>query len=108
MPVLSGVLKPKSRRRNVVTAQKVILQVPKPLLLRADHLADELQTNRSNLIRIALEEKIERCEQERLDAELREGYLAMNELRVREHKDFEAIVSEILSTTERKEPSLVG
>ena len=52
-------------------------------------LADELQTNRSNLFRIALEEKIDRFEREELEAQLREGYVVMSELRTREHKEFE-------------------
>ena len=59
-----------------MNVQKVILQFPVPLLARADHLASELETNRSNFIRVAVEEKVDRHERERIGREIREGFAA--------------------------------
>lgn len=95
------------RRLNVLTAQKVILQVERRLLDRADQVATELQFNRSRFFRAAVQEKIERFEKDRLDAELREGYQAMSELRLREHRDLEGLTSDMLAT-ERTDSSNVG
>lgn len=58
------------------SSKKVIFQAPKTLITRADAVAAELAISRSELIRIAVLEKIERHEKEILDAELREGYTA--------------------------------
>ena len=68
--------KSKSRRRNDVSAQKVILQISPSLLKRADHWANQLQTNRSNFIRVAVEEKAARHERERIGREIQEGFAA--------------------------------
>jgi metal-responsive CopG/Arc/MetJ family transcriptional regulator len=53
----------------------VILQFSKPLLKRTDSVVERLQVNRSSFIRQAVEEKVERLENEQLEAELRDGYL---------------------------------
>lgn len=87
---------PKPRRQPVIPAQKVILQFPRPLLARADAVADVLQTNRSTFVRVAVEEKIQRFDRARLDEELREGYLEAEQWRTREYRDLDELACDAL------------
>jgi metal-responsive CopG/Arc/MetJ family transcriptional regulator len=68
--------------------QKVILQFPRPLLDRADQLAKKHHMKRSNLIRMAVEEKWEREERERLEEGLRKSYRELADQRAADVADF--------------------
>ena len=57
-------------------ARRVVIDFPEPLLLKAEHAADELNTNRSQLIRAAVSEFLARRERQKLNFELAEGYAA--------------------------------
>lgn len=80
-----------------VAVRKVILQFPTPLLDRADHLADQLHTNRSAFIRTAVEEKLDRTERERLEEELRAGYSELSVFRRSAYAELEELVSDSLT-----------
>ncbi|MSV27145.1 MAG: hypothetical protein EXQ52_00110 [Bryobacterales bacterium] len=82
--------------------KKVIVQFPATLLERAEALADSLHTDRSKLIRAALEEKVERLEREQLEATLREGYLANADLLMKTSAAFEDVVTDALNHDERE------
>ena len=86
-----------SATTRAVTTKKVIVQFPVPLLERTEALANALNTDRSKLIRTAVEEKIERLERERLEVELRDGYLANADLMMKTYTAFEGIVTEALN-----------
>ncbi|MDO8565151.1 MAG: hypothetical protein Q7R67_00795 [bacterium] len=66
----------KSWKRDVEPSQKVILQAPTTLIARADHAAQELQITRSKFVRVAIEEKLKRLEDEQLAQDIREGFAA--------------------------------
>ena len=57
-------------------AKRVVIDFPEPLLRNADHMANELRTNRSRLIRSAVKEFLERRERQKLNRELAAGYAA--------------------------------
>jgi metal-responsive CopG/Arc/MetJ family transcriptional regulator len=67
-------------RRNaavpVASLKRVIVEVPAPLLTRAERAIAELSTNRSELFRMAVEQYLETLERTKLERELAEGYIA--------------------------------
>jgi metal-responsive CopG/Arc/MetJ family transcriptional regulator len=67
-----------SRRRRGVGSQRerVLVEFPLRLLERADEAATELATSRSELIRSAVEQMIEKMEKARFEAELADAYAA--------------------------------
>jgi metal-responsive CopG/Arc/MetJ family transcriptional regulator len=83
-------------------SRKVIVQFPESLLERAEALAESLHTDRSKLIRAAVEEKLDQLERERLEAELREGYLANAELLVNTNAAFQELATELLNQDEQE------
>ena len=86
---------------NSASAKKIILYFPLHLLERTDNAAHLLHTDRSKLIREAVEEKVRHLERERLALELREGYIANADLDSRICREFEAADFEALQSTDR-------
>ena len=85
-----------------VRTKKVIVQFPAKLIERAEALANSMHTDRSKLIRAAVEEKIDQLERERLEADLREGYLANADLLMKTSSAFEDVVTEALNQDEQE------
>jgi len=62
--------------RSATATKKVIVEFPEDLLRRAEEVASELSTNRSELIRSAVEAYVLRRDAAALEKELAEGYRA--------------------------------
>lgn len=58
------------------TVKRVVVDFPKPLLARAERVVAELGMNRSELIRIAVEQYLEFLQRAKLEQALVEGYTA--------------------------------
>jgi metal-responsive CopG/Arc/MetJ family transcriptional regulator len=64
------------RKRAAPATSKVIVEFPSDLLERAERAASELATNRSRLIRLAVEQFLQGLQRRELERELAEGYRA--------------------------------
>jgi metal-responsive CopG/Arc/MetJ family transcriptional regulator len=73
----------KRRRMSTAATKKVIVEFPQDLLDRAEQRASDLSTNRSKLIRSAVEQYLEFSARLELERALAEGYRA-NDVRNRE------------------------
>lgn len=60
----------------VATRKRVIVEFPITLLRRAEQAATQLSTNRSQLIRSAVERFLEALQKQKLEQELAAGYRA--------------------------------
>ena len=60
--------------------KKIIIDFPRPLLQRADSAATELATNRSQLIRTAVETYVGGFEKSKLERDLADAYKANSTL----------------------------
>lgn len=58
------------------TVKRIVVDFPTPLLARAERAVAELATNRSELIRMAVEQYLELLQKAKLERELAEGYMA--------------------------------
>ena len=76
--------------------KKVIVEFPTDLLQRAELAATEMSTDRSKLIRRALEEFVNETEKRRIEQELAEGYAANDEANRRICNEFAHVDSENL------------
>ncbi|HEY9140720.1 MAG TPA: hypothetical protein VIN93_07500 [Bryobacteraceae bacterium] len=56
--------------------KRVVVDFPTPLLTRADRVVAELEMNRSELIRMAVEQLLESLQKAKLEQALAEGYTA--------------------------------
>ncbi len=65
--------KPRSVR---ATRERVLIEFPSSLLERADEAAAQLEQNRSELIRTAVEKLLDGIEKEKFEKEMAEGYIA--------------------------------
>jgi metal-responsive CopG/Arc/MetJ family transcriptional regulator len=63
-------------RGKARTNSKVIVEFPADLLERAERAASELATNRSRLIRLAVEQFLQSLQRRELERQLAEGYRA--------------------------------
>ena len=68
--------------------RKVIVEFPADLLERAEQTASQMSTNRSRLIRCAVEVFVNRSEKQRIEQELAEGYAANDEANRRIRREF--------------------
>jgi metal-responsive CopG/Arc/MetJ family transcriptional regulator len=59
---------------------RVLVEFPENLLKRADEVAEEMKMSRSELIRTALERRIQEFRTEKFEQELAEGYLVNAEM----------------------------
>jgi len=79
----SAKLRQRNRRTTAAASVKrVVVEFPAPLFTRAEHAVAELSTNRSDLVRTAVERYLESLERAKLERELAEGYVA-NEAQTR-------------------------
>lgn len=60
----------------VATVKRVVVDFPTPLLTRAERVVAEMGTNRSALIRMAVEKYLEFLQKTKLEQVLAEGYAA--------------------------------
>jgi len=63
-------------RGKARATSKVIVEFPADLLERAERAASELATNRSRLIRLAVEQFLQALQRRELERQLAEGYRA--------------------------------
>ena len=82
-----GAAKTQERRKPKVPAtaeraqkKKVVVDFPEPLFRETESAVAELSTNRSNFIRLAVEEYIRHRRQKKLQQDLMEGYTANAEV----------------------------
>ena len=73
------------KRRNLPSAataasRKVVVEFPAPLFRETERVAAEIGTNRSKLIRRAVEQYLEALQRKRLEQELAAGYVANSAL----------------------------
>lgn len=67
---------PRSQTNRRTVRERVLLEFPSALLKRADKAAEGMNASRSDLIRTAVEQLLDRRDRERLEAELAEAYTA--------------------------------
>ena len=85
---------------NSVSVKKVVLNFPIQLLERTDNVAELLHTDRSKLIREAVEEKVRQVEREQLERELDLAYTAHAKDAFKLYKEFEEGTLEILARSD--------
>ena len=61
---------------GTAAVRRVVVDFPTPLLNRAERAIAELRVNRSELIRMAVEQYLESLQRAKLERELAEGYAA--------------------------------
>ena len=76
------------------STRKILIEFPEELLERAQVLADEQATDRSKLIRTAVEKYVRMIERQRLERELAEAYEANSELALEVTREFGAVDGE--------------
>lgn len=72
-------------------AKRVVVDFPEPLLKSAECAAHELSINRSELVRIAVEQYVEALYRAKLERELAEGYQANANLDRKIDAEFSAV-----------------
>jgi metal-responsive CopG/Arc/MetJ family transcriptional regulator len=72
-------------------SRKVVVDFPDVLFQRAERAAAALSTNRSGLIRAAVEHYLQSLERERMERELADGYTANTALDRRISQEFSAV-----------------
>jgi len=75
-PGISKRKKPRAAQISTSTLKRVVVEFPVPLLTRAEKAVTELSTNRSELIRLAVQQYLELRERTKLENDLAEGYTA--------------------------------
>jgi len=68
--------------------ERVLVEFPSSLLERADEAAAQLQKNRSELIRTAVEKLLEAIEKAKFEQEMAEGYIANSAMNLSLLKEF--------------------
>jgi Arc/MetJ-type ribon-helix-helix transcriptional regulator len=71
--------------------ERVLIEFPAALLKRADEAARDLETNRSDLIRNAVERMLDDMESREFEGELARAYAANAEMNGALTKEFEAV-----------------
>jgi metal-responsive CopG/Arc/MetJ family transcriptional regulator len=77
-------------------SRKIIVELPAQLYAEAEKLTEQLSTNRSALIRSALQEYLEKWRRQELENELAEGYIANASQALETAEDFIHVDSELL------------
>lgn len=85
---------------NPGSGKKVVLNFPVHLLERTDSAADLLHTDRSKLIREAVEEKIGQIERKELSRQRKAAYAALGESALALNREFEDAQLAVLARTE--------
>jgi CopG family transcriptional regulator/antitoxin EndoAI len=68
--------------------ERVLVEFPAPLLKRADHAAAELEKNRSELIRTAVERLLDEMEKKKFEMELAAAYAANSSMNLDLAREF--------------------
>jgi len=68
--------------------ERILVEFPSRLLERADKAAAQLEKNRSELIRAAVEQMLDALEKERFEREMEEGYVANSALNLSVLEEF--------------------
>ncbi len=76
------------------TKGRVLVEFPENLLKRADEVAQEMKMSRSELIRTAVESRIQEIELKRFEQQLAEGYLANAEMNLALLEEFKHVDNE--------------
>lgn len=84
----------RSRAPHRTTRERVLLEFPPALLERADQAAVNMEASRSDLIRTAVEQLLDRMDRARLEAELAEAYTANAAMNLELAKEFEHVDEE--------------
>ena len=71
-------------------SRKVVVDFPAPLFRETERVVAEIGTNRSKLIRCAVEQYLETLQRKRLEQELAAGYVANSALDRRIAEEFSA------------------
>lgn len=74
--------------------ERVLVEFPVSLLQRTDSAASQMEKNRSELIRTAVEEMLDRLEKTRFELELAEAYAANSPMNLELSNEFAHIDSE--------------
>lgn len=74
---------------SIPAPKKITVDIPRQLYDQAEQVIAERHITRSVLIREALERFLEGVRREKLEGELREGYLAYAAVSDQVHRDFE-------------------
>jgi metal-responsive CopG/Arc/MetJ family transcriptional regulator len=77
-------------------SRKIIVELPAQLYAEAEKVTEQLSTNRSALIRSALQEYLEKWRRQELENELAEGYIANAYQALETAEDFIHVDSELL------------
>jgi metal-responsive CopG/Arc/MetJ family transcriptional regulator len=72
-------------------SRKVVVDFPAPLFRETERAVAEIGTNRSKLIRCAVEQYLETLQRKRLEQELATGYVANSALDRRISEEFSAV-----------------
>ncbi|MGA2723500.1 MAG: ribbon-helix-helix protein, CopG family [Bryobacteraceae bacterium] len=72
-------------------SRKVVVDFPAPLFRETERVVAETGTNRSKLIRCAVEQYLEALQRKRLEQELAAGYVANSALDRRIAEEFSAV-----------------
>jgi len=92
MKALARALKSGSKNKRVLPArERVLVEFPAGLLERADEAARALKSNRSQLIRSAVEQLLDGMEAKRFEARLAVAYAANAEVSRKLAEEFEAV-----------------
>lgn len=85
---------------NSGSAKKIVLHFPVRLLERTDSAAEILRTDRSKLIRDAVEERVRQIEREELHRRLEAAYDAKAEAALALFREFETSQLHVLARTD--------
>jgi len=72
-------------------SRKVVVDFPAPLFRETERVVAEIGTNRSKLIRCAVEQYLEALQRKKLEQELAAGYVANSALDRRIAEEFSAV-----------------
>lgn len=75
----------------MAASRKVVVDFPAPLFRETERVVAEIGTNRSKLIRRAVEQYLEALQRKRLEQELAAGYVANSALDRRIAEEFSAV-----------------
>ena len=77
--------------RPAAASRKVVVDFPAPLFAETERVVAEIGTNRSKLIRCAVEQYLETLQRKRLEQELAAGYVANSALDRTIAEEFSAV-----------------
>jgi metal-responsive CopG/Arc/MetJ family transcriptional regulator len=92
-----GIVAKRKESDQPVAGERVLVEFPAALLERADSAARAMDQDRSELIRAAVEQLLDRLERTRLELELAEGYAANAQRNLELVKEFAEVDKEGLS-----------